>query len=87
MATGGQSPEIYFTAVDPLGQTVQVTKWRWAHAIKGHQRCSDKSKWSRIQSKIPKPSMKVTLLTIGYLRAIGFLDRALFTEVCTRLLW
>ena len=36
MATGGQAPRIYFTAIDPLGQTVEVTKSRWAHAVKGH---------------------------------------------------
>ena len=36
MATGGPAPRIYFTAVDPLGQTVEVTRWRWAHAVKGH---------------------------------------------------
>jgi hypothetical protein len=36
MATGGPPPRIYFTAVDPLGQTVEVTRWRWAHATKGH---------------------------------------------------
>jgi hypothetical protein len=36
MATGGQAPGIYFTAIDPLGQTVEVTRLRWAHAVKGH---------------------------------------------------
>jgi hypothetical protein len=36
MATGGPALRIYFTAVDPLGQTVEVTRWRWAHATKGH---------------------------------------------------
>ena len=36
MATGGQAPGIYFTAVDPFGQTVEVTRLRWAHAVKGH---------------------------------------------------
>ena len=36
MATGGQAPGIYFTAIDPLGQTVEATRSRWAHAVKGH---------------------------------------------------